>query len=77
MEQKPARSLAEMARDALGTGRVACPKCGCEDFRTYRTTQGQSATFRYKSCRHCGHRVLTTAQTSERIVRDVGTGDSE
>jgi predicted nucleic-acid-binding Zn-ribbon protein len=64
-------TLAEMAALASGVKGVACPKCGCQDFRTYKTIQGAEVTFRYKSCRHCGHRVLTTSQTSERVVRDV------
>lgn len=76
MKQTPQRSLAEMARDALGSGRVCCPKCACEHLDVYRTTQGQSSTFRYKACRNCGHRILTTTQTAERIVRDVSVDES-
>lgn len=64
-------SLAEMAARAAGTGgRLVCPKCGCADFRTYKTIPGHVATFRYKLCRHCGHRMLTTQQP-EQMVRDV------
>jgi DNA-directed RNA polymerase subunit RPC12/RpoP len=64
-------TLAEMAARAAGATGIACPKCECRDFRTYKTIQGRAVTFRYKACRHCGHKVLTTSQTSERVVRDV------
>lgn len=55
----------------IASGAVVCPKCECADFRVYRTTQGQSAKFRYKACRHCGHKIITKSETQERIVRDV------
>ena len=64
-------TLAEMAARAAGSTGIACPKCNCQDFRTYKTIQGRAVTFRYKACRHCGHKVLTTSQTSERVVRDI------
>ena len=65
-------TLAEMAARAAGTGSLACPRCNCADFKTYKTQQGHRATFRYKECRHCGHRVLTTQQP-EQVIRDVET----
>ena len=67
---KEPRSLSDMAAEAAGDG-VACPDCGCRDWRTYRTIRGNRATFRYKACRHCGKKVYTTSQTAERIVREV------
>lgn len=66
-------TLAEMAARAAGVGGVACPRCECRDFRTYKTIQGAAVVFRYKSCRHCGHKILTTSQTNERVIRDVET----
>ena len=73
MKAKPQMSLAEMAAKAAGTsGRLVCPKCGCQDFRTYRTSQGVAATFRYKECRHCGHKLLTQ-QPPEQMIRSVET----
>lgn len=57
-------------------GAIVCPQCNCRDFRTYKTIQGVAATFRYKACRHCGHKVLTTSQTNERMVRDVSADSS-
>jgi len=73
MKAKPQMSLAEMAAKAAGTsGRLVCPKCGCQDFRTYRTSQGVVATFRYKRCRNCGHQLLTT-QPPEQMIRSVET----
>jgi DNA-directed RNA polymerase subunit RPC12/RpoP len=72
MKRKEPMTLAEMAaRAASTTSGIACPKCNCRDFRTYKTTRGVSSVFRYKACRHCGHKVLTTSQTSERVVRDI------
>jgi len=71
MKRKEPMTLAEMAARAAGATGIACPKCECRDFRTYKTIQGRAVTFRYKACRHCGHKVLTTSQTSERVVRDV------
>lgn len=72
MKGKPCKTLAEMASLAAGGGKLACPRCGCADFRTYKTIQGHVATFRYKSCRHCGHRFLTT-QAPEQAIRSVET----
>lgn len=76
---KERRTLAEMAADTArkGTGSISCPKCGCGDFRIYRTSQGSSTKFQYKSCRHCGHKILTASQTVERIVRDVSSHQVE
>lgn len=70
MKAKPQMTLAEMAARAAGTGRLVCPKCGCADFRTYKTIQGHVQTFRYKACRHCGHKLLTTQQP-EQAIRNI------
>lgn len=75
MKRKESMTLAEMAAIAAGGTGIACPKCECRDFRTYKTIQGRSVTFRYKSCRHCGHKLLTTSQTSERVIRDIDQDD--
>lgn len=73
MTEKKRMTLAEMAAHSAGTsGRLVCPKCNCGDFRTYRTSRGVAATFRYKECRHCGHRLLTT-QPPEQMIRSVET----
>lgn len=73
MTDKRPRSLEEMAADAAkgNSGNVVCPKCGCCDFRVYGHAPSQSVTIRYKCCRHCGHRVVTSTIETERIVRDV------
>ena len=62
-----------MAADAAmsADGSIVCPNCGCSDFRVYKTDQGLTSTFRYKACRHCGYRVLTSTKSAERIVRAV------
>lgn len=66
-------TLAEMAARSAGTGgRLVCPKCGCADFKTYKTQQGHLSTFRYKACRHCGHKLLTQ-QPPEQMIRSVET----
>ena len=73
MKGKPPLTLAEMAARSAGTGgRLVCPKCGCADFKTYKTQQGHVSTFRYKACRHCGHKLLTT-QPPEQMIRSVET----
>jgi hypothetical protein len=73
MTEKPRLTLAEMAARSSGTGgRLVCPECNCRDFRTYRTSQGVAATFRYKQCRHCGHKLLTQ-QPPEQLIRSVET----
>lgn len=72
------KSLQQLAAEAnQGGGGIECPGCGCKDFRTYGTIPGKEATFRYKSCRHCGRKILTTTVQKERIIRDVNESDSE
>lgn len=73
MKRKEPMTLAEMAAQAAGVRGVECPRCQCRDFRTYKTIQGSAVVFRYKSCRHCGHKILTTSQTSERVIREIET----
>ncbi|NNE62347.1 MAG: hypothetical protein HKN35_15755 [Woeseia sp.] len=74
MTRKTLRELAaEAATDSNGA--VTCPKCNCADFRTYGSQPKRTATFRYKRCRNCGHRILTATTSQERIVRDVETED--
>jgi len=76
---KEPKSLQEMAAEAAAPkgGKLECPKCGCHHFETYKTIQGQSAKFRYKACRHCGHKVLTSTHSSERIVRDISPPETD
>jgi Zn ribbon nucleic-acid-binding protein len=74
---KQPKSLQEMATEAATAGGIVCPKCNCADFRIYRSTKGVTARFQYKACRHCGHKILTTSQTIERIVRDVASHDAD
>ena len=75
MKGKPHMTLAEMAaRSSTIAGRLICSKCGCGDFRTYKTIQGQVQTFRYKICRHCNRKMCTT-QEPEKAVRDIETDD--
>lgn len=74
MTKRKPMTLAEMAARAAtmaGMAGITCPKCNCRDFRTYKTIPGVAATFRYKSCRLCGHKILTTSQTSERVIREI------
>ena len=76
MKGKPRMTLAEMAAQSAKTGgRLVCPRCNCRDFRTYKTTQGYSATFRYKACRHCGHKLFTMQQP-EQLVREIESIDA-
>ena len=70
MKGKPPMTLQQMAARSAESVRLGCPKCGCADFRTYKTIRGHVQTFRYKACRNCGHKLLTT-QEPERAIRDV------
>lgn len=65
--------MQEMAADAARgrDGTISCPKCHCGDFRVYKTERGHESTFRYKACRHCGTKVLTTSKVVERIIHEV------
>jgi DNA-directed RNA polymerase subunit RPC12/RpoP len=77
MKAKPQKTLAEMASLAAGSnGRLACPRCGCADFKTYGKQPGHVATFRYKQCRHCGYKMITEQQP-EKFVRGVGGDDAD
>lgn len=71
MKGKPRMTLAEMAARSVG-GHLKCPRCECADFRTYKTQKGHASTFRYKACRHCGHKFVTM-QPAEQAIRDVET----
>jgi DNA-directed RNA polymerase subunit RPC12/RpoP len=70
------KTLAEMAMQALeievkaGSG-ISCPTCGCRDLRVYRSSQGHAVMVRYKQCRHCGRKILTSTESVETILRDV------
>jgi len=77
MKGKPRMTLAEMAAESAKTGgRLVCPRCNCTDFKTYNTTQGYAATFRYKACRHCGHKLFTMQQP-EQLLREIETDEPE
>ena len=75
MTNKPARTMQEMAEAAAGG--LKCPRCHCNNFATYGGSQGQDVRFRYKQCRHCGHKILTSTKSVERIVRDVTPHDDD
>jgi hypothetical protein len=71
---KAPKSLQEMAAEASNPrGGLECPKCGCKDFEIYKTIKHDAVRFRYKSCRHCGQKVMTSTHSVERIVREVSS----
>lgn len=41
---------------------LECPKCGCRHFYVVRTMQTARSIRRYRECRYCGRRVVTTEQ---------------
>jgi len=59
--------MATNGPEKSGRKGIACPKCGCRDFRddqgrpwqTIKTVPIPGAVRRYKICRHCGRRVRT------------------
>lgn len=71
------KKLGDLQAEAMTGDGIQCPQCHCRDFRTYRTAQGLTCVVRYKLCRHCGHKVITsTEKPAERIIRDVKPHDS-
>ena len=75
---KEPRSLAEMFADSNAGGGLKCPKCHCNNFETYKTQTQTTSVVRYKTCRNCGHKIITSTKSLERIVRDVDVrGDDE
>lgn len=38
---------------------IACPKCGCRDFRVIYTRPRDRMIERRRECRHCGRRITT------------------
>lgn len=42
-----------------GCAGIACPKCGCRDFRVIETSRIKDAMTRRRSCRRCGRRITT------------------
>jgi DNA-directed RNA polymerase subunit RPC12/RpoP len=75
-ERKSLEQLASEASEPPSKS-VKCPRCGCADFKTYGTIPGTSSVFRYKSCRHCRHRIVTNTVEHERIIRDVRENEAE
>ncbi len=66
MERKeiPVQTLAEMAREtqrleAAAQNGIACPKCGCRDWRVASTRRDEGAIRRYRVCRYCGEHKTT------------------
>ena len=76
MTNKPSRSLREMAAESNSDG-LKCPNCGCQNFKTYGGSKGTNVVVRYKACRHCGKRILTSTESRERIIRDVNPHDKD
>lgn len=38
---------------------LACPACGCHDWRVVKTKRDDGAIIRRRECRHCGMRIST------------------
>lgn len=45
---------------------ICCPKCGCADLRVTRTMRVRRGIRRYRTCRHCGWRMVS----NEKLPRD-------
>ncbi len=56
------KALSEIAAEAItGEGGIVCPKCGCRHFWRVRDTDKiPGGVRRYRECRACGHRIMTT-----------------
>jgi hypothetical protein len=48
--------LQNQSRDGKG---LACPECGCRDFRTPHTRRMSNGILRERACRKCGKVILT------------------
>lgn len=74
MEKREPKTMAELAAEAAArntqSGSVACPKCGCCDFKVYGKIDYQSQIVRYEQCRHCGKKIITK-QPKRQFLRDV------
>lgn len=77
-EPRERPTLEELAAQSAGNAHgMACPRCNCKDFRSYRREVHQSQYLRYRYCRHCGYRGITK-QAKEELLRDVEPyGDAE
>ena len=61
-EDRP--SLSELA--GARTQGLACPECGCLDFRVATTWRNRDGTIRrQRKCRHCGYGVNTSERVEE------------
>ncbi len=62
---KEVRTLADMAQEtmrleAAARRGIACPACGCRDWRVASTRRDEGIIRRYRVCRNCGHHKTTT-----------------
>lgn len=60
--KRPRKTLAQMAAEAQKEstgGKIVCPDCGCQDFRTTNTKVVEGFRKRLRICRHCGRPVDT------------------
>lgn len=65
-----AEMAAEAAARSMQSGSVACPRCGCCDFKVYGKLDYQSQIVRYERCRNCHHKIITK-QPKREFLRDV------
>ena len=59
-EAEPLR-LSELRQQTASSGGLACPACGCCDWRVRNTERLAGQIRRYRVCRHCG-RVRRTVE---------------
>lgn len=67
--ERPRKTLAQMAAEAQqesNQGKIECPHCGCQDFRTTNTKVVDGFRKRLRRCRHCGYPL----NTIEFVLRD-------
>ena len=61
---KPPKTLQQMAAETAkiegGSRGIACPVCGCRDWRVRKTKPHDGEISRRRVCRHCGHRITTS-----------------
>lgn len=62
--EEEVKTMVEMAAEAAAaraeaSAGIECPKCGCRDWRVYKSGPKGSVVRRRRECRHCGHRLAT------------------
>lgn len=59
-QDRPRIRLSSHVPDGEVSVGLVCRKCGCRHFHVYKTRPIIGGIRRYRECRHCGRRIVTT-----------------